>query len=329
MARFTLAVVVVALSCACAFAQKLILPGKVDIEKLKSYQHSNGYATFRATGCTKSSLKTASASNDGECRSVCNKDPRCAAVTFNSSKKRCYLKRSCGETEREPKETNMSFLKKGYTPLTDAENEAYASWLVAEEIKAKEAAMVPDYLNKDGKYSYTGEYEIVENFGCLRRTIERTFADDFNGCKGVCNSDMRCGAFTYNTNTTRCFLKPSCVPYERQNKKDNRSAIKKKFEKPTPEALEKFLAGLAGEEEIPTRPAGTYKFSAGKRCKPSWPKAFLSGKPAQALKDCRTQCDELLACKHYSYRATTKVCRLFSGCPLVNDREWFTGSRTN
>jgi len=331
MARVILAVVVVAISFVSAFGQtKLILPGaEVNIDDLTSYRHASGYQTLRTTSCTTSSLRTASVSGPVDCRALCNKDPRCAAVTYNAFKQRCYLKPSCEQDERELNAENTSFQKKGYTALTDAESKAYALWSRAEEIKAAEAAIVPDYLDKNGKYRYFGGYDVVENFGCLRSSIDAIDAKTFNDCKAACNVDIRCGAITYNENTGRCFLKPSCVSRERQSKKNNTSGIKKKFEEPTLLEAADFLAERAREERLANRPAGTYKFNEGKRCR-SLGQAMLSMNTATSGQECRARCDGVLECRHYSFRAKKNMCRLFrSTCAMVNHGEWFTASRTN
>ena len=372
MSRFSVIALLLACSCSTAFGRELQVAhsGKqtgmaskaaeakeaaivkvtenVDIEKLMAYKYGKGYDAVPGFGCLRGSIETFGTDNVLECKALCNQDPRCGAITYSNAKARCYLKPHCVPKERKASTTNDSFVKKFFTALSAAENEAYTAALAkkAEEAEKEKAEkeMADKFMDAEGNYMYTGAYENFPKEGCLRGTVEAVFVENMDMCKAKCNEDIRCGAVTFNTEIARCYMKPNCKDGEKKASENNLSARKMKFEMPSEEEIAAFLAKKGEEtteeeteeeveeevEEVAERPKGMYKFDQGKRCVPPAGEKMLSQSAVEKTVDCRTACDEDPNCTSYAFRSTNKMCRLFKSCAkMVADPSWFTASRTN
>ena len=373
MARFAAVTLLLACTCATAFGRELQaahaakttpagaggkaadakddvivkVTEKVDLEALMAYKYGAGYNNIPGFGCLRGSIETYGVANIAECKTKCNTDARCGAITFSKTKTRCYLKPHCVPKERKASTTNDSFVKKVHKSLTEFEEAAYTAALAkkAEEAEKEKAEkeMADKFMDMDGNYDYTGMYEDFSKEGCLRGTVEAVFVEDMKACKAKCNKDLRCGAVTFNTEIARCYMKPDCKDGERKPSENNMSARKNNFKKATEEEIAAFLAKKGEEEpeeeveeeveeeteEVATRPKGQYKFDQGKRCVPPAGK-MLSQSAVEKTVDCRTACDEDPNCNNYAFRNTNKMCRLFASCAkMMTDPTWFTASRSN
>jgi hypothetical protein len=76
------------------------------------------YVYFPGVGCTSSTLKRfQGVDSNGECRVLCDIDPRCGAYTYSTSgNEKCYLKADCATTK--DKASNVSGVKGDLRPAS-------------------------------------------------------------------------------------------------------------------------------------------------------------------------------------------------------------------
>jgi hypothetical protein len=216
----------------------------VNLIALLATNYKGSYESYTNFGCLGNPFAVhAMVLKIGDCLTKCRTDARCGAGTYTAASKQCSLKPSCDYLERVNNVGNVSFVKSVFTPLTEAEFIALTlhyhkldSWRDRLESASDNTYEFLEVLLSQVSNTFTDAinttsitYIDLPGKSCLRDTLSSTTTDNLDSCKNKCSGDDICGAFTYNTVTKHCYLKPSCRFNERANKVDNISGVKEGF----------------------------------------------------------------------------------------------------
>jgi hypothetical protein len=215
----------------------------VDIVALLATNYKGSYESYKNFGCLGNPFVVYSlVVKIGDCLAKCRTDARCGAGTYTATSRRCSLKPSCDYLERVNNVGNVSFVKNVFTPLTEAEFIAltlqyhkFDSWRDRLESASGNVYAFLEVLLDEIDSTLTNDnftsfkYIDLPGKSCLMNIISSSTTDSLDTCNQTCSEEVSCGAFTYNTETKNCYLKPSCRFNERVNKVNNISGVLEYF----------------------------------------------------------------------------------------------------
>mmetsp|Transcript_36945 Transcript_36945/g.94479 ORF Transcript_36945/g.94479 Transcript_36945/m.94479 type:complete len:691 (-) Transcript_36945:11-2083(-) len=143
------------------------------------------------------------------CRAECDRRKACRAFTYNPESLKCFLAPNCKDRARDVNNISGVDVSLAAEPFVEQEDDSDSDSTFSAE-------------PEDG-----GEYNLYERTGCLGDTLAfKTGFTSLAECQAWC--DMRqwqgCGAFVYNSDRNRCYLKRNCD--EREIEPDNVSGVK-------------------------------------------------------------------------------------------------------
>lgn len=270
-----------------------------------------------------------------QCKAKCDDNPECFSVTWNDDDEICYLKVACNSYSE--KDDNLSTvvpvarfieMPAGYNCKVDGGNMGYATGVRSlndcmdecnlragctavtwneDDDKCFFKDSCDEFEEKDDNYSAVASgsvfVDVPEGYGCVAtdgnvETIKGV--SDFDSCKDKCDANSRCAAVTYNSESSKCYLKPSCDEYEAKD--DNYSAVK------NPSELVKlpnnFNCHGGNINDDPIRDVGS-------------------------MGDCMDLCDGDDECFAVSYNKDADKCYLKTKCDNIQEKDRFRSAVKN
>lgn len=184
----------------------------------------------------------------------------------------------------------------------------------------------PTVLRGGRNAAHSSTYEYVDNFGCRGgSSSEEDEITDVKGCEQMCSEQPSCFAFTFNVETSRCYIKTNCTV---KRKYTNFSGLKllptpapttgAPTEAPTPAPTRPPVDYAPAPAPTPRSPRD-YNVLYGVRCD----ETVIDSAESRSADECKERCEALDQCNAYSFEVGSGRCYVMGHC---DSWEYYPGS---